>query len=544
MKQTVHQNVRLQVQADGDLETKQLNGRDHLVVPVIMLVEGVLFSSNASAPALALAEEFGIFPEGWDGRPVMYGHPKINDEAVSANLPEMWDAAVIGQLFNSAMKGRRKLRSYMWIDKEKAPAEVLNTLEEGGVFEVSTGLYALEDPVPGTYNGKKYSSIWRNIVPDHLAILPKGSVGACSIDDGCGAPRSNEGKESTMTTPNPAAAPVQAPAPAVPTPSAGVTNSTTPTAATTAAPAPAPAAAVHANCGGGDIKVMEKKFLDKLRSNAQKMFKGFMQSMGLQASELSDNDVRTAVQMALDEEVGGPDDDGGVVIAVFVIAVFPSKVVYQCLDDGWEWTMWQESYSVTEGGAVSLGGDEVEVRPETQYVPLVIADPNSGEPAANATNPKGTSMTQTPAPNAPAAATPAAAAPVVEQPRPAEAVKANSLDELKKMASPEVAAQLDIIIKANVARGNILVAALKDKVGLDEAELKALPLESLEKMAAKLASTPAPATPAAPAAPGDFRANAPAPTVPNTNEEEDKGYTPAPNVFEIGTPAQRTVKQK
>src|SRR5258705_4095125 len=187
-------SVNLRIQTNEDLETKQLNGRDYLVVPAVILVEGVLWSSNSDHPALAMAEEFGIFPQSWDGRPVVYNHPKENGSPVSANSPKQWEANVIGQLFASTVKSRgkkKKLTTYMWLDKEKTPEEVFSTLEAGESLEVSTGLYALEEKTDGIYDGEEYKSIWRNIVPDHLAVLPKGSIGACSIEDGCGAPRTN-----------------------------------------------------------------------------------------------------------------------------------------------------------------------------------------------------------------------------------------------------------------------------------------------------------------------------------------------------------------
>ena len=51
------------------------NGVEHLVVPLVALVEGVLQSSNAETPELALASEFGKHFKGWNGRPVVVNHP-------------------------------------------------------------------------------------------------------------------------------------------------------------------------------------------------------------------------------------------------------------------------------------------------------------------------------------------------------------------------------------------------------------------------------------------------------------------------------------
>ena len=50
--------------------------KKHLIVPVVMIVEGVLHGSRG--PLLHLAEEFGKFPEVWNGIPVVINHPQKN----------------------------------------------------------------------------------------------------------------------------------------------------------------------------------------------------------------------------------------------------------------------------------------------------------------------------------------------------------------------------------------------------------------------------------------------------------------------------------
>jgi hypothetical protein len=42
------------------------------------------------------------------------------------------------------------------------------------------------DEAEGEYEGKKYLGAWHDIVPDHLALLPKTDEGACSVEMGCG----------------------------------------------------------------------------------------------------------------------------------------------------------------------------------------------------------------------------------------------------------------------------------------------------------------------------------------------------------------------
>ncbi len=190
-------NNLFSVQAQPELTRREFfNGEEHLVVPLVALVEGVIHSANADSPQLALAEEFGKFPQGWDGRPVVVNHPKMNGQPVSANLPEVLESEKIGQLFNTRLEGK-KLKTEAWInislaeDKGEEVEGVLRGLEAEEITEVSTGLFADTEAGSGKHNGKTFEGTWRNVVPDHLAIL-SDSLGACSVADGCGAPRINE----------------------------------------------------------------------------------------------------------------------------------------------------------------------------------------------------------------------------------------------------------------------------------------------------------------------------------------------------------------
>jgi hypothetical protein len=194
----------LSIQAVPDINnirTAELFDQEHTVIPCVALCEGVLWPANAPAPELALAEEFGRFPDGWNGRPVVYDHPKDADGlAISASSPEVLEVNAFGQIFGTTLEDK-KLKLEIWINRSRVASmpeearEVIAELESGeGMVEVSTGLYTMSEMVEGTYNGQKYSAVWRNIVPDHLAVLPKGIKGACSVKDGCGAPRTNEGQ--------------------------------------------------------------------------------------------------------------------------------------------------------------------------------------------------------------------------------------------------------------------------------------------------------------------------------------------------------------
>jgi hypothetical protein len=53
----------------------------------------------------------------------------------------------------------------------------------------------------GTLNGMEYGRIARNLMPDHLAILPD-KIGACSIADGAGLLRNSLYVEEPLGVPS------------------------------------------------------------------------------------------------------------------------------------------------------------------------------------------------------------------------------------------------------------------------------------------------------------------------------------------------------
>lgn len=158
-----------------------LQGRDHLVVPVIMMVEGV--HNGSRGPMLYTAEDLGQFVESWDGIPVVVNHP---NEGQSANDPEL-SGQIVGRIHNTHMEGD-KLKAEAWIDVDNlkgVSSDTLDHIQEQRPLDVSVGVYSEEDETEGDWNGEHYRAIARNYRPDHLALLPNAS-GACSWDDGCG----------------------------------------------------------------------------------------------------------------------------------------------------------------------------------------------------------------------------------------------------------------------------------------------------------------------------------------------------------------------
>jgi len=175
------------------IRNEQMDGKDFIVVPVVMAIDGVVMNE-----ALVPEEEFS--PEAWNGRPVTIGHPKVNGEDVSANSPDILKEWAVGQLFNTHVEDG-KLKSEAWIEVARCKAlrqqGLLDTLkDQNAQLDVSTGYFCVEENTKGSSRGKEYFEIHRDLKPDHLALLPD-EEGACNWADGCGV-RANAFKTQAL----------------------------------------------------------------------------------------------------------------------------------------------------------------------------------------------------------------------------------------------------------------------------------------------------------------------------------------------------------
>jgi hypothetical protein len=166
----------------------------HLVIPVVMMVEGV-HSGNQGAIYHSIAE-LGKVPASWNGIPVVINHPEEEGTAVSANSPEIIDNVTVGRVYNTSVDGN-KLKAEVWLDEDKLNTicpEVLANINDTKEVEVSLGMFTDNEETEGEWNGEKYTRIATNHRPDHLAILPD-AVGACSCEDGCGLGANSKNKD-------------------------------------------------------------------------------------------------------------------------------------------------------------------------------------------------------------------------------------------------------------------------------------------------------------------------------------------------------------
>lgn len=183
------------------VRTEQIGDASFLVAPVTMLVEGVHHGNRG--PAYYPVEEMAASAQRWNGVPVPINHPHTESgDYISANDPKILASQVVGRVYNTEWRdAEKKLCGEVWIEVDKANSVypgLVNLVRHGGRLEVSTGFFSQDELVEGEWNGEAYTSVVRNIEPDHLAIL-KDDVGACSWEDGCGI-RANI--RSSARTPN------------------------------------------------------------------------------------------------------------------------------------------------------------------------------------------------------------------------------------------------------------------------------------------------------------------------------------------------------
>lgn len=180
---------------------EMFEGKEHLVAPVIPIVEGVLNGAFVSATEIAK------FVYSWAGIPIPINHPMKQGEYVSANQKDILETNVVGRFLNPKMDGP-KLKGELWIDVAKATElggealQAMQMLQNGEQLEVSTAYFSDDVKKAGTFKGKKYSVAHTNLRPDHLALLPNAE-GACNWEDGAGAPRvacKQEGGEDVPET--------------------------------------------------------------------------------------------------------------------------------------------------------------------------------------------------------------------------------------------------------------------------------------------------------------------------------------------------------
>lgn len=375
MPKNKHENITGRVfnilaTADTDaIRHEDFEGEDHLVVPIVALIEGVIQGANASTPELALAEVFGLFPLSWNGRPVTLDHPEVRGMKVSASqTPDVHERETLGFLFNTELDGK-KLKTEAWINLSKVEeagedvVEQIARFESGEVVEVSTGLFALVQQANGTFEGENYQGIWTQVVPDHLAILPEGTIGACSVEDGCGGPRLNNAHcecASCQLKENEMPKDVKDQDKHDPEEDARKKKEEE-----------------DEKDNSGHQKKKKKKKMNSqssIETDEEKQNSMVLFLTGLRDKfsgvfklkthkELSDIDTRRALTAGLVAE----DEH-----AFFeIVAVFENSFVYA---KGFDGTLLSRGFSIADEGEITLNSEVTEVRPVTEFVPVNLTE--------------------------------------------------------------------------------------------------------------------------------------------------------------------------
>ena len=100
---------------DYDVKLMVHQEKAHIVVPVVMMVEGV--HNGSQGPLLHEITELGKFPESWNGIPVVIYHPEKDGVPVSANSPDIIDTMTVGRVYNTEVDGK-KLKAEVWLDED------------------------------------------------------------------------------------------------------------------------------------------------------------------------------------------------------------------------------------------------------------------------------------------------------------------------------------------------------------------------------------------------------------------------------------------
>lgn len=168
----------------------RMEDKDWLVVPMVMLVEGV--HSGSCGALYYPKEELEKTPMTWNHKPVVVYHPS----GPTACDPDVLTNRKVGVIMNTKFEDG-KLKAEAWLDPvrmEKVDSRIAEAIENNKMMELSTGLFTDLDTMEGDWGEEHYDATALNYRPDHLALLPD-MVGACSMEDGAGFLRLNSAEQ-------------------------------------------------------------------------------------------------------------------------------------------------------------------------------------------------------------------------------------------------------------------------------------------------------------------------------------------------------------
>lgn len=292
------------------INKKTLDGVSYLVVPVVMMVEGVHAGSQGAV--YHSIDELGKYPASWNGIPVTIYHPQEDGNYISANSP---DVPNVGKVYNTYVDGD-KLKGEVWIAESKISEQsplTLAYIRQGKPLDVSVGVFTDNEQTEGEWNGEQYLAIARNHRPDHLALLP-GESGACSWDDGCGI-RVNSSQTKNKTNEN------------------------------------------------MNLSKDDEGFMDKLVANV------LQNSSTLQINSVNYSELIRQIQSAINALDVRSTEQNSAYSYHYAVEIYSDYVIYEKSEQSGT-TYYKQGYSVNDDGTVSLNNDAAKVKREIKYVQI------------------------------------------------------------------------------------------------------------------------------------------------------------------------------
>lgn len=171
-------NVLSVINSASNITSETIDGVEHIVVKDVCPVIDDIVLNGGLYPADEIAKGF----KSLEGKPMPYGHPKIDGQYVSASNVRAVNEYHIGAFARNVRKDGDRVLMDMCVNRRYAGAtnkgkEVVNRLDdmkdgkEVDPIGVSTGLGLNKRQGQGVSKGKKYNWIAANQDYDHCAIL-------------------------------------------------------------------------------------------------------------------------------------------------------------------------------------------------------------------------------------------------------------------------------------------------------------------------------------------------------------------------------------
>ncbi|MFS7308392.1 DUF2213 domain-containing protein [Rahnella inusitata] len=171
-------NVLSVINSASNITSETIDGVEHIVVKDVCPVIDDIVLNGGLYPADEIAKGF----KSLEGKPMPYGHPKIEGQYVSASNVRAVNEYHIGAFARNVRKDADRVLMDMCInrryaeatDKGKEVVTRLDDMKDGKQVDpigVSTGLGLNKSAGSGTSKGKKYNWIATNQDYDHCAIL-------------------------------------------------------------------------------------------------------------------------------------------------------------------------------------------------------------------------------------------------------------------------------------------------------------------------------------------------------------------------------------